>query len=153
MKKLLILTIFTIAFATNTFAQDKAADIKKLFELMNTDKMMDSMMENMIPMFKKQGNTMFKGEEAKEKYDKYFAAAMSETKVLSKKLVDDIMPAIYDKHFTAAEISDLVKFYQSSTGKKMLDKTPEITAEMMNSLLTTEIPAMSEKLSKMFQEK
>lgn len=152
MKKLLMLSIFTFAFATTTLAQDKAKDLKILFELMSTDKMMDSMMENMIPMFKKQGNTMFKGEEAKEKYEKYIAAVMNETKVLSKKLVDEIMPAIYDKHFTAEEISDLVKFYQSPIGKKMLEKTPEITADMTNSLLTIEIPELSKKLSKMVKE-
>lgn len=152
MKKLLLILVFTIAFAKTSVAQDKTKDLKLLFELMNTEKMMDSMMENMMPMFKNQGSNLFKGQEAKDKYEKYIAAAMNETKILSKKLVNEIMPAIYDKHFTAEEISDLVKFYQSPTGKKMLEKTPEISADMMNSLLTIEIPELSEKLSKMIKE-
>jgi hypothetical protein len=152
MKKLFMLSILTIAFATTTVAQDKAKDMKLLFELMKTDKMMDSMMENMIPMFKKQGTTLFKGEEAKEKYEKYLTTAINESKVLSKKWINETLPTIYDKHFTADEISDLVKFYQSPTGKKIIEKTPEISDDIMNSMLKTEIPALSEKLTKMFKE-
>ncbi|HMS70292.1 MAG TPA: hypothetical protein PKD18_19235 [Saprospiraceae bacterium] len=56
MKKLLILTILTLTCSVTSFAQDKAADLKKLFSLMDTEKMIDGMMDNMVTVFKQQAN-------------------------------------------------------------------------------------------------
>ncbi len=36
---------------------------------------------------------------------------------------------IYDENFTAEEISDLLDFYNSKTGKKLIEKMPEIASE------------------------
>ncbi|MBA4850014.1 DUF2059 domain-containing protein [Emticicia sp. BO119] len=38
---------------------------------------------------------------------------------------------IYDKHYSHQEIIDMIKFYESPTGKKMVEKTPLIVAESM----------------------
>jgi hypothetical protein len=46
-----------------------------------------------------------------------------------KQLVEDISYAVYDKHFTEAELSDLVAFYSSPTGKKVVAETPALFAE------------------------
>ncbi len=41
------------------------------------------------------------------------------------------MAPVYSKHFTEQEIDDLLHFYQSDTGKKMIDKMPAILQESM----------------------
>lgn len=46
-----------------------------------------------------------------------------------KQLVEDISYAVYDKHFTEAELKDLVAFYQSDTGKKVIREMPALFAE------------------------
>jgi hypothetical protein len=48
MKKLLFVLLITAALPTITSAQDKLTDIKKLFRLMNTEKMMDDIMDGMM---------------------------------------------------------------------------------------------------------
>lgn len=54
----------------------------------------------------------------------------------ARKMVDyqdliDKMAPVYSKHFTEQEINDLLHFYQSDTGKKMIDKMPAILQESM----------------------
>jgi hypothetical protein len=152
MKKLLILTIFTIAFATNTLAQDKAADIKKLFELMKTDKMMDSMMENMIPMFQKVASGKFEGDEKNEKFNRFTSSLTFEMKGLTKKIMNEVMPKIYEQHFDQEDIKVLIKFYESPTGQKMLEKTPEISKEMMELMSTKYLPEFQQKMDAKMEE-
>lgn len=45
-------------------------------------------------------------------------------------LVQKLVP-VYSKHFTEQEIGDLLNFYNTSTGKKMIDKMPAILEESM----------------------
>ncbi|MBK8392103.1 MAG: DUF2059 domain-containing protein [Saprospiraceae bacterium] len=151
MKKLLILTILTLTCSVTSFAQDKATDLKKLFSLMDTEKMIDGMMDNMVTVFKQQANEQFQGADA-SKTDKYFEFVVQETKVMSKKLVNEDMVNIYDKHFTQDEVKDLIKFFESSTGKKMLDKTPQITMDLMNVIMEKHMPEFQEKLEKKLEE-
>ncbi len=151
MKKLLFLSILTITLSVSSIAQDKATDLKKLFSLMDTEKMIDGMMDNMVTVFKQQANEQFQGDDS-AKTDKYFEFVVEETKVMSKKLVNEDMVNIYDKHFTHEEVKDLIKFFESSTGKKMLDKTPEITMDLMNIIMSKHMPEFQEKLEKKLEE-
>jgi len=43
------------------------------------------------------------------------------------------MVPVYQKHFTEREINDLVAFYSSPTGQKMVKEMPAITSEAMQS--------------------
>jgi hypothetical protein len=45
-------------------------------------------------------------------------------------LVEKVIP-VYDKQLSQAEIRDLLKFYESPTGKKLIKVTPAITQESM----------------------
>jgi len=152
MKKLLFLSILTIVFTMSSNAQDKASDLKKLFKLMDSEKMIDGMMNNMILALKQQASGQIQENGAKEKYDKYIDFMMNEVKELSKKLVNEEMVNIYDKHFTHEEIKDLVQFYESPTGKKLLEKNPEITKDLMNSMMTKYMPEFQERLIKKMEE-
>jgi len=133
-------------------AQDKASDLKKLFKLMDSEKMIDGMMNNMILALKQQASGQIQENGAKEKYDKYIDFMMNEVKELSKKLVNEEMVNIYDKHFTHEEIKDLVQFYESPTGKKLLEKNPEITKDLINSMMTKYMPEFQERLTKKMEE-
>lgn len=46
-----------------------------------------------------------------------------------KQMVEDISYTMYDKHFTEAELRDLVAFYRSETGKKVVQEMPALYAE------------------------
>jgi len=152
MKKLLFLSILTIVFTMNSNAQDKASDLKKLFKLMDSEKMIDGMMNNMILALKQQASGQIQENGAKEKHDKYIDFMMNEVKELSKRLVNEEMVNIYDKHFTHEEIKDLIQFYESPTGKKLLEKNPEISKDLMNSMMTKYMPEFKERLTKKMEE-
>lgn len=152
MKKLLFLSILIISVTMSSVAQDKASDLKKLFALMDTEKMVDGMMDNMIPALKQQASGQIKGDDAEVKFNTYMDFMMNEVKKLSIKLVNEEMVNIYDKHFTQDEIKDLIKFYESPTGEKLLETTPEISKDLMNSMMTNYMPEFQEKLTNKLYE-
>ncbi len=149
---MLLLSVLAIVFATNAMAQDKTSDLKKLFQLMKSEQMLDGAFNNMIPMLKQQASAQFKDSESKEKLDRYLDFMMKEVKEVTSKLLNEDMVGIYDKNFTHGEIKDLIKFYESPTGKKMVEKTPELSADLMNAMMTKYVPELQEKLSKKLNE-
>jgi uncharacterized protein len=152
MKKIIIISVLIMGFSNVSFSQDKSTDLKRLFTLMNTDKMVDAIMNNIIPILKKQANDQIQGPEAKEKFDMYIEFMMNETRELSKKLINEEMVQIYDNHFTHQEIKDLIAFYESSTGQKMLEVTPEISKDLMNAMSEKYMPESQAKLNKKLDE-
>lgn len=156
MKKLVLLSIITIAFAMGSMAQDKILDIKRLLEVMNSEQISEAMLNSMVPVLKQRINSRIKENSAKEKIDKmmddFTDAMMEEMKELSRKLNDVELVNIYDKHFTHGEIQDLIEFYESPTGKKILEKNPEITKELMSSMMTKYMPEIQKNLNKKLEE-
>lgn len=54
----------------------------------------------------------------------------------TEELLQSMVP-IYAKHFTKGDIDAIVAFYASPVGKKMINKTPEITQEAMQASMAT----------------
>jgi len=156
MKKLVLLSILTIAFTMGSMAQDKISDIKRLLEVMNSEQMSETMLNSMVPFLKQQITSQIKENSAKEKNDKMIDALtdamMEEMKELSHKLNSVELVNLYDKHFTQGEIKDLIEFYESPTGKKILAKSPEITKELMNSMMIKYMPELQKNLNKKLEE-
>jgi|SRR5690554_794412 len=146
MKRLLILSVFTFAFTFGTLAQDKSSDSQKLIGLMNSEKMIEEMMDSMIPIYKQQAREQFRGEETNEKFAEFMEVLTKETKDFSHKLIDEVMVELYEKHFTHEELKDLIKFYESPTGEKLIKVTPDITKDMMNIMMSEYLPEFQEKL-------
>lgn len=152
MKKLLIFAILSFCCGIASYAQDKETDLKKLFGLMNSDKVIDGVVQNMLPALKQQASMQLSGEGSKEKLDEYFNFLMNEVSALSKKLVDEKMVALYDEHFTHEEIKDMIAFYGSPTGQKMLEKTPLLSQAIMNAMMVEYLPGFQARLTKKLEE-
>jgi uncharacterized protein len=152
MKKILLTSIITLSFVMTSNAQDKATDLKTLFKLMNSEKMMDGMMAGIVPIIKQSASAKIKGNDSKEKFDKYMDFMTDQMKELSTNILNVELPLIYKKYFTHEDIKYLIQFYQSPTGKKMLEKTPEISKELMSSMMTKYIPDFQEKMTKKLEE-
>jgi hypothetical protein len=54
------------------------------------------------------------------------------TKEIDYEELINIYVPIYEKNYSHQEITDMIVFYESTTGKKMLEKTPLILEESMN---------------------
>ncbi len=147
MKKLVLLPFLAVVCCMSIAAQDKTADIKRLFELMQSEKTIDDMMDNMLAVFQQQAEGKIQGAAAKEKYDEYVEFMKTEVRDLSDKMVNQEMVDIYNRHFTQEEIKDLIRFYETPTGKKLIEKNPEVTKDLMNSMMTKYMPEFQGKLA------
>ena len=152
MKKVFLFSILTVVFTMSSVAQDKTSDLKKLFGLMKSEKMIEEMLNNMVPMLKQQANEAIKGSNSQEKLDKYVDFIKEGLKELTSELINKDMVNIYDKNFTHEDIQDLIKFYESPTGKKMIEKTPEITKEVMNLMMSKHMLEFQGKLKQKMDE-
>ena len=113
MKKLFIICILFCSFTAVLSAQDKAADIKRLLEVMESQKMMDLVTTQVSGAFLQQARASIKGEEQKAKYDKFAEYVMQEGKNMSMKILNEEVVKSYDKYFTQQEIKDLIKLYEN----------------------------------------
>ena len=86
MKNLVLLFLLAVLVSAAPVTQDKADDLKKLFALIQVDKMINSTLDNMLPMLKQQAKNQFLGENDNEKFDAFVEVVSEEAKLMSKKL-------------------------------------------------------------------
>lgn len=113
MKKILFVVAFVCA-ANFASAQDAKADVKKLIQLTGASAQMD--------MAKKQVSGMIPADK-KEAFLKDFDAII--------KPFQDRQEQFYLKEFTADEIKQIIKFYESPLGKKYTDKNVKLGEQNM----------------------
>jgi len=120
MKKLIFVLAFVIGTsAFGIYGQTKNDDILKLLRVSGADKMADQMMALIIPQFKQ----LVPGIP-----DAFWV------KFREKLNMDDLLFACipaYSKFYTHDEIKQLIKFYESPLGKRMVEVTPLLTQETM----------------------
>lgn len=115
-----ILAITFLAFGVFTNAQtSKDVKIVELLETMGSTQAMKTSFEYMINYYK-QNNPQISSQ--------YWDNSLKH--VDYNELVQKLVP-VYSKHFTEQEIVDLLNFYNTSTGKKMIEKMPAILEESM----------------------
>lgn len=118
-KRVLIAMLLFAAGFFGIYGQTKNDDILKLLRVTGTDKLADQMMDAMIPQFKQlvpdipdQFWTRFKG----------------------KLNIDDLLFACvpaYSKYYSHDEIKQLLAFYESPLGRRMIEVTPLLTQDTM----------------------
>ena len=94
-------------------------DVRRFMEASGAAKLMTQMLDSMIQSM---GSTM------KEVPPEFWTEFRKEVKV--NDLIDKIIP-VYQKHFTSAEMNQLVQFYESPAGKKLTQEQPMIMQESM----------------------
>jgi hypothetical protein len=73
----------------------------------------------------------------------------------SWELIRELYADIYMEVFTEEEMRELIKFYQSPLGQKVLEKTPELlqlSMEKTEVLLYEELPKLQERLERVVKE-
>ena len=70
----------------------------------------------------------------------------------SYKVLEEQIGEVYKKHFTSAEIKQLIAFYESPIGKKLVSEQPQIQTESYQ-LGTEWGRQLGEKVVKKIQEK
>jgi len=147
MKKTIILSIIFVATTFTSFSQTKQESIKQLFHLMQVDSTMEKTFRTVIPaitaQFPKENNDPAKS----AAMNQFMSSLMSLTKDMCKKMLDEDLVVVYDKLFTENEIKDLIVFYNTPTGKKMIEKQPEMQMEMTRILMQKYIPELQKNIA------
>lgn len=123
---LLALCIGSVVAASTlyrAYAQDAASskdeDIRRLLDLSGAGDMGVQVMEQMITAFKQAQSGV---------PDKFWTDFMTE--VDSDELTELVVP-IYDKHLTHDDVRQLITFYETPVGKKLIAVQPKIMQESM----------------------
>jgi uncharacterized protein len=120
MKKIILVSMILAVTTFNAFSQTKHESIKELFSLMKTESMFDKLM---IPFQNLQKDSVSKG---------VTGSLMNSIKPMFKKIMDEDMVGIYDRYYTQQEIKDLIRFYKTKTGQKLINSAPDIQNELMS---------------------
>lgn len=128
MKKTALLLFCCVSITLNSYSQTKHESIKELFHLMQKDSIIDRTISSMLP-------TLFKMEQQKNpSLTAHAKDSIVNRLLLAKELSAKIQNeeiALYDKYFTQEEIADLIAFYKSPSGKKLIEITPKIQNDLM----------------------
>src|SRR5687767_9005890 len=113
MKKL-ILIIILYSLSSNSYSQTPATKehIKTLLEISGAGKIGVQVMENMVKSFKKSAPNV-----PHEFWDEYMKDVKPET------LIELIIP-VYAKYYTDEDVIQLIDFYRTPLGKKVIEKMP-----------------------------
>jgi len=151
MKKVFLFSLLVIFMSFNLSAQTKKDKIIQLFGLMNSDKMINAVVDNMSKMFQypsaEQNNAKKDSIQAE-----YLSYVKSETKAFSKKLINEDMVNIYDKYFTEQDILKYIDFYNSPEGKKFIEQSPNIQKDLMTNIINNYLPDLKNKFRNKLDE-
>ena len=100
-------------------AESKADLIRRLMAVSGSDTVGTQIMKQLLDTFRVQ-----MPEVPGQFWDEF------EKEMDPKQMVEMIVP-IYDRHFVEQDLRDLIAFYETPTGRKLVSALPQITAESM----------------------
>lgn len=120
--------VMLLTFSINCLATPATKEtIDELFEVTQAQKMMDSIYGQMDGMFKQMVEGMNVSESQKPILDNFFVKYNALIKEdMSWEKLKGPMAEAYAKVYSEDEVKDIIKFYKSPPGQKMLVKMPEL---------------------------
>ena len=130
---MLIFAINITGFSAETSKQKK---IKELFQVMDIQAATNEISQMML------------NDTGNMKLSKNQKAAMQKEMQSMMDYVLNKQAELYDKHFTEQEIDDILNFYKTPAGKKIIEETPKITKELFTDLMENYYPDMIKRMEK-----
>lgn len=141
MKRLVSAVAVILSLGCLCFAQTSAddspaskADVERYFQVVTAHDMMKKLMGSMAQNLQRMTHDQYVKHQ--DELPSGYEAKMNETmdEMLNNAPWDEMMEAMvpsYQKHFTKGDMDNLVAFYSSPTGEKILREMPAILAESM----------------------
>lgn len=150
MKNVILTFSLVLIICLSGYSQTKQENLKELFTIMQIDKIMDKMYSSMIPVMQAQMKKVvpdsLQTSELKVKMDGTMKVVMEESKKMASDFLNNDMIGIYDKNFSEQEVKELLAFYKSPIGLKMVEKQPAMQQETMQIMMTKYIPKFQETM-------
>lgn len=127
-----LIIVFLLFFGVNkhSYSQESTPDLIRLSNLISSDSVINRTMEKKVYFIKERVEKQIQGAGAKEKLATYFKFIDSQSTELVKTFSNVAVPQIYTNHFTPNEIKDLIEFYETPIGKKLLSEMNEIICSL-----------------------
>lgn len=155
MKKFVFLALMLVVSLNCFSAPASKETIDELFKVTQTEKMMDSVYGQMDGMFKQMVQEMNVTEEKKPILDSFFVKYNTLIiQEMSWEKLKGPMTEAYASVYTEDEVKDIIKFYKSPAGQKMVAKMPELmqaSMRMVQDLMKNMMPKINQ-LQKELQE-
>ena len=117
MKRIFFVCLLTAGISSFLFGQTKRQDIIKFLEVSKANQQAEQMFDLMMP-----------GLMQIEPAIPMTFWSMFKSRLDTNSFVEMLIP-IYDKHFSHDDIKELIQFYESPIGKKLLNVSPSITQD------------------------
>ena len=144
MKRSALLLIACLLLGSVSFAQQNPADapaskadIEKYLDVLHTRDLMKTMMDAMSKQMHQMIAEQLKKDPAMTPQVEARVNKMMDD-IIKTMPIDDLIDAmipVYQKHFTKGNIDDLLAFYSTPTGQKLLQELPAITTEAMQAVM------------------
>lgn len=166
--------VFVIFAQSVVLGQQKVPESKKkliteLVEVMGGQKqaisLMNAMMDSQEKVYLKLIDNQFANKGFSDSKKAQLTALARETyKRISQKMrnkinaldleafYDDMSIEIYDKYFTEEDLTNLIAFYRTPTGKKMLDNSSNIAIDSMNAVQEKMLPPLMKIIDEIMEE-
>ena len=145
MKRYLAIFVFVLLLAAAASAQAPSLpeqpctreDVVRLFDVMQIRQQMELVTKQMLQQMRGMGR-----EEMKDRNPAVTPQQLAKADVLTDKIMksmsisdmlDDMIP-VYQKHLSKSDVDEMIKFYSTSTGQKILREMPAMTAEGMQAM-------------------
>ena len=138
MKKLFIIIILIFSMSITGFSAEtsKQKKIKELFQVMDIQATTNEMSQ------------MILNDTGNMSLSKNQRAALQKEMQSMMDYVLNKQAELYDRHFTEQEIDDILNFYKTPAGKKVIEETPKITKELFTDLMENYYPDMIKRMEK-----
>ena len=145
MKRLLLAVCVAFSLSWSGFAQTSTddspatkADVERYFQAVKSHDMMKKMMGSMTQSMHQMMHEQYlkHKDDLPADYESQMTAMMDD--MFANMPMDEIMQAMipaYQKHFTKGDMDNLVAFYSTPTGEKVLRELPAIMTESMQDVM------------------
>ncbi len=133
MKNILLSFLLFVCSAISTdtlYAQNKSADIKRIITLTKAEDYVRSFSKIMTQKLQSTFQDQFKNVKNKAQVNTFMTKVQREVSVMFDNILKNDMEDIFGKLFTDSEIKEILAFYESPTGKKLLNITNPLSQQI-----------------------
>ena len=128
-----------------------AANLMASFQQSEAEKMISDLADNDKTMSPEEKEALKKSTvESVSRLTKRLDAFFDELDL--EKAINEIAIPVYDKHYSEAEVRELVAFYKSPVGQKVISLAPQLMADMMGGFVEKIAPRLRDFLKRATDE-
>ena len=150
MKKAVLVLLFCVATLLNSYSQTKQGSIKELFHLMQLDSLMDKTFTSMNPTLMMR--PLAKDSASRARSTEMMNSVIPTMKEISKKMINEDIVLVYDKYYSQDEINDLIAFYKTPTGQKIIKVAPDIQNDTRKVIMEKYMPEIQKIIKTKYEE-